>query len=153
MVEHSPPILTNKENATTTTITDDFTTSFLHSPPLPVHHCPLGLDELQACPFPDVVFSLPCLGAKNNNLTVTLASCNGELLLSAFQQINSAVGNPAVPRMNRALGRTLTIDLHPQQSRPTRTQTSYKFTMSFASSPSPPPSHSHCYVPPPPPSP
>ena len=33
----------------------------------PVLHCPLGLDELQACPFPDVVFPslhllcLPCL--------------------------------------------------------------------------------------------
>ena len=33
-------------------ITDDFTNNVLH--------CPLGLDELQACPFPDVVFpSLP----------------------------------------------------------------------------------------------
>ena len=32
----------------------DFTTSFL--PFFPVHHCPLGLDELHACPFPDVVF-------------------------------------------------------------------------------------------------
>ena len=60
--------------------TDDFTTGFLHyslflqNPPslffserwqstlfqifplLPVFHCPLGLGELQACPFPDVVF-------------------------------------------------------------------------------------------------
>ena len=34
--------------------TDDFTTSFLHF--FPVLHCPLGLGELQACPFPDVVF-------------------------------------------------------------------------------------------------
>ena len=34
--------------------TDDFGTSFLHFPP--VLHCPLGLGELQACPFPDVVF-------------------------------------------------------------------------------------------------
>ena len=25
-------------------------------PFFPVLHCPLGLDELQACPFPDVVF-------------------------------------------------------------------------------------------------
>ena len=33
------------------------------SPFLPVLHCPLGLAELQACPFPDVVFFLcpPCL--------------------------------------------------------------------------------------------
>ena len=31
--------------------TDDFTTSFF-----PVLHCPLGLGELQACPFPDAVF-------------------------------------------------------------------------------------------------
>ena len=35
--------------------TDDFTTSFLHFFP-PVIHCPLGLGELQTCPFPDVVF-------------------------------------------------------------------------------------------------
>ena len=34
--------------------TDDFATSFLHF--FPVLHCPLGLAELQACPFPDVVF-------------------------------------------------------------------------------------------------
>ena len=34
--------------------TDDFATSFLHF--LPVLHCPLGLVELQACSFPDVVF-------------------------------------------------------------------------------------------------
>ena len=32
--------------------TDDFTTSFLHC----CLHCPLGRGELQACPFPDVVF-------------------------------------------------------------------------------------------------
>ena len=25
----------------------------------PALHCPLGLDQLQACPFPDVVFVLP----------------------------------------------------------------------------------------------
>ena len=35
--------------------TGDFATSFLHF--FPVLHCPLGLGELQACPFPDVVFS------------------------------------------------------------------------------------------------
>ena len=34
--------------------TDDFATSFLHF--FPVLHWPLELDELQACPFPDVVF-------------------------------------------------------------------------------------------------
>ena len=34
--------------------TDDLATSFLHF--FPVLHCPLGLGELQACPFPDVVF-------------------------------------------------------------------------------------------------
>ena len=34
--------------------TDDFATSFLHFP-LSLH-CPLGLAELQACPFPDVAF-------------------------------------------------------------------------------------------------
>ena len=33
--------------------TDDFANSFLH---FPVLHCALGLAELQACPFPDVVF-------------------------------------------------------------------------------------------------
>ena len=35
-------------------ITDDFAISFLHFSP--VLHCPLGLNELQACPLPDVVF-------------------------------------------------------------------------------------------------
>ena len=34
--------------------TDAFATSFLLF--FPVLHCPLGLSELQACPFPDVVF-------------------------------------------------------------------------------------------------
>ena len=34
--------------------TDDFITSFLHL--FPVLRCPLGLGELHACPFPDVVF-------------------------------------------------------------------------------------------------
>ena len=34
--------------------TDDFATSFLHFPPVLL--CPLGLGELQVCPFPDVVF-------------------------------------------------------------------------------------------------
>ena len=33
--------------------TDDFATNSLH---FPVFHCPMGLGELQACPFPDVVF-------------------------------------------------------------------------------------------------
>ena len=33
--------------------TDDFTTSFPSF--FSVRHCPLGLCELQACPFPDVV--------------------------------------------------------------------------------------------------
>ena len=32
---------------------DDFATSFLH---FSVLHYPLGLAELQACPYPDVVF-------------------------------------------------------------------------------------------------
>ena len=44
--------------------TDDFATSFLHF--FPVLHCPLGLPELQACPFPDVVFPplpLPALSS------------------------------------------------------------------------------------------
>ena len=35
-------------------ITDDFTTSFFHFSLF--SHCFLGLGELQACPFPDVVF-------------------------------------------------------------------------------------------------
>ena len=34
--------------------TDDFTASFLHF--FPVLHCRQGLGELQACPFPGVVF-------------------------------------------------------------------------------------------------
>ena len=34
--------------------TGDFATSFLHF--FPVLHCPLGLAELQTCPFPNVVF-------------------------------------------------------------------------------------------------
>ena len=35
--------------------TDGFTTSFLHF--FSVFHCPLGLGELQAYPFPDVIFA------------------------------------------------------------------------------------------------
>ena len=44
--------------------TEDFRNSFLH---FSVLHCPLGLGELQACPFLDIVFflslflCLPCL--------------------------------------------------------------------------------------------
>ena len=34
--------------------TDDFATSFLQL--FPVLHCPFGFAEIQACPFPDVVF-------------------------------------------------------------------------------------------------
>ena len=41
----------NREGRWGTTV--DFATSFLHFPAL---HCPLVLGELQACPFPDVVF-------------------------------------------------------------------------------------------------
>ena len=41
--------------------TDDFTTSFLLF--FSVLHCPLRLCELQACPFPDVVFPLLLLSA------------------------------------------------------------------------------------------
>ena len=38
--------------------TDAFAITFLHFSPVP--HCPLGLGDLQACPFPDVVVpSLP----------------------------------------------------------------------------------------------
>ena len=37
--------------------TDDFATSLLHF--TSVLHCPLGLGELQACPFPDVVTDVP----------------------------------------------------------------------------------------------
>ena len=46
----SSPIL-NREGCRGTT--DDFTTSFFH---FFVLHCPLGLSELQACPFLDAVF-------------------------------------------------------------------------------------------------
>ena len=40
---------------------DDFMTSFLFF--FPVLHCPLGLGQLQACPFPVVVFPLLPLSA------------------------------------------------------------------------------------------
>ena len=36
--------------------TDEFATSFFFFSIFPVLHCPLGLAELQASPFPDVVF-------------------------------------------------------------------------------------------------
>ena len=45
--------------------TDDFATSFLHF--FSVLHCPLGLDELQACPFPYVVFPLLPLSALSSS--------------------------------------------------------------------------------------
>ena len=45
--------------------TNDFATSFLHF--FPVLHCPLGLGELLACPFPDVVFPLLPLSALSSS--------------------------------------------------------------------------------------
>ena len=44
--------------------TDDFATSFLHF--FLILHCPLGLGELQACPFLDVVFQ-PLLSALSSS--------------------------------------------------------------------------------------
>ena len=52
--------------------TDDFATQF--SPFFPVLHCPLGLGELQACPFPDVVFPpLPLSALSSSPLSLCLA--------------------------------------------------------------------------------
>ena len=52
--------------------TDDFTTSFLHF--FSVLRCPLGLDELQACPFPDVVFPpFPLSALSSSPLSLCLA--------------------------------------------------------------------------------
>ena len=52
--------------------TDDFATSFLHF--FPVLHCPLGLGELQACPFPNVVFPpLPQSALSSFPLSLCLA--------------------------------------------------------------------------------
>ena len=51
--------------------TDDFTASFLSV--ISVLHCPLGLGELQACPFPDVVFPLLFLSARPLPLLLCLA--------------------------------------------------------------------------------
>ena len=52
---HRHPQFVNYEGHWGTT--DDFVTSFLQRMPVvPVLHCPLGLAELQARPFPDVVF-------------------------------------------------------------------------------------------------
>ena len=49
--------------------TDDFATSFLHfSVIFLVPHCPLGLAELQACSFPDVVFQPLPLSALSSSL-------------------------------------------------------------------------------------
>ena len=61
---HSFHLFINREVRWGTT--DDFTTSFLHFPP--VLHCSLGLGELQACPFPDVVFPPPFLSALSSSL-------------------------------------------------------------------------------------
>ena len=47
--------------------TDDFTTGFLHFVVV-VLHCPLGLGELQACPFPDAVFPPLSLSALSSSL-------------------------------------------------------------------------------------
>ena len=46
-------------------ITDDFATSFLHFSP--VLHCRLGPAELQACPFPEVVFPPLLLSALSSS--------------------------------------------------------------------------------------
>ena len=51
--QHHHHLSLNREGRWGTT--DDFATGFLHF--FPVLHCPQGLAELQACPFPDVVFS------------------------------------------------------------------------------------------------
>ena len=54
--------------------TDDVTTSFLLF--FPVLHCPLGLGELQACPFPDVVFPpLPLSASSSPPFHCSLRSC------------------------------------------------------------------------------
>jgi len=51
------------------------TTDDLTFPPFsPFLHCPLGLGELQACPFPDVVFpSLPLSAFSSSPLSLCLA--------------------------------------------------------------------------------
>ena len=67
--------------------TDDFATSFLHF--CPVLHCPLELAELQACPFPDIVFPpLP--------LSVLSSSPFHWALQDGFGQILST-GNMTIP--------------------------------------------------------
>ena len=50
--------------------TNDLTPSFLHF--FSVLHCPLGLGELLACPFPDVVFPPFFLSALSNMKTCLL---------------------------------------------------------------------------------
>ena len=60
-------------------VTDDLTTSFLHF--FSVLHCPLGLGELQACPFPDNAFPPLLLSALSSSsshcaLQVVLARPN-----------------------------------------------------------------------------
>ena len=40
---------------------------------LSVLHCPLGLAELQACPFPDVVFSTLFLSALSKQILIECA--------------------------------------------------------------------------------
>ena len=45
--------------------TGDFATSFFHL--FPALHCPLGLGELQTCPFPDVVFPILLLSALSSS--------------------------------------------------------------------------------------
>ena len=54
--------------------TDDFRNQF--RPFFPLLHCPLGLGELQACPFPDVVFPplpLSALSSPPTPLSLCLA--------------------------------------------------------------------------------
>ena len=56
--------------------TDDFATSFLH---FCVFHCPLGPAELQACPFPNVVFPPLALSALSSSpLYCALQDCFGQ---------------------------------------------------------------------------
>ena len=71
-------------------ITDDFTTSFIHF--FSVLHCPLGHGELQACPFPNVVFPpLPLSALSSSPFHCAWRYGFGQFLVYTLQEMRTSL--------------------------------------------------------------